>query len=500
MNSKLVLNIFLILAIAYMLIVRILLIFSYSIDLDGVEFVFVRHIQVLIDNKNIYTNPAELPYASCLYLPGYLYLVKGILSFCNELQRADLHFIFVVGRAASFLALLAQTGLLVFYWRKRFQVTWNVILGLLCFYLMLISGHMYVVRPDAMKFLFFTIALFSLIEYEFFNQKFLYLSVSVLFAVFSVYFKQDMLIYQSIIIGILWLFTRKHKYILVLLVFWLSVAAVYGLLLLAFGKYFIDNTVMMNFQQVSHSATSPNMVFLIFSAIRILPLLVLLEYFRRKKREQFQSSAPIQYALWVVPPLFILSHLSILRAGSYINYAYETIFVVLFVVGASLNFILSDLKNLRSIRVLVVLYIGGVLVGNWLIHSYTYSFAKESQCKKEYQQHIATAKELKAIIRKDMVFFPNVTQVIYNRNLNLIYGYDYHLGRFISLIILKGRADVDSRLMFYDSKNYDDCFLKGTVKYIVNETAKDGYIRKYHPNFLPYTTVGNLTVYQYSVQ
>ena len=91
-------NVLFIILIAYLLLTRILLIFSYSIDLDGTEFIFVYYVQQLLEHKPIYNNPTSFPFQACLFVPIYLYVLKTIVSFFNITLQENLHFIYIVGR------------------------------------------------------------------------------------------------------------------------------------------------------------------------------------------------------------------------------------------------------------------------------------------------------------------------------------------------------------------------------------------------------------------
>ena len=70
-----------ILLMAELLFVRLRLIFSYSLDLIGLEYYFTHIVQQILTHQAIYPNPESLPYANCLYTPVYFYICSAATYF-----------------------------------------------------------------------------------------------------------------------------------------------------------------------------------------------------------------------------------------------------------------------------------------------------------------------------------------------------------------------------------------------------------------------------------
>ena len=70
---------------AFILLVFTSYIFSYSIDLEGMEFSFLFHLQVLKKYGTVYTNPDSFPYFICFYPPFYasIFRLKTWSSVCR---------------------------------------------------------------------------------------------------------------------------------------------------------------------------------------------------------------------------------------------------------------------------------------------------------------------------------------------------------------------------------------------------------------------------------
>ena len=87
--------------LVYILYVRIRLIFSYSLDLEGGEFAFAHFVQVMLEGHRLYSNPNAYPYFVTMYGPIYPLLCYSICKLLNLNSLADLHTIYIVGRSLS---------------------------------------------------------------------------------------------------------------------------------------------------------------------------------------------------------------------------------------------------------------------------------------------------------------------------------------------------------------------------------------------------------------
>src|SRR4051812_2108782 len=83
---------------ALLLYVRWLLVFSYNVDIDGLEYYFVHLIQEMQQHKPMYANPMAFPYSVNLYTPVYLYLFNGIIHLTKVNIYNDVYKILVIGR------------------------------------------------------------------------------------------------------------------------------------------------------------------------------------------------------------------------------------------------------------------------------------------------------------------------------------------------------------------------------------------------------------------
>ena len=153
--------------LAFLLLVRIKLIFSYSIDLDGAEFGFIHYAQLLLQHKPLYANPNAFPYLPVLFTPCYPYLISSLSNLFHLNYNNDIHQILVMARTLSFLFLFVN-AYLIFKIFKLFKLPSIYFLAMFTFYVLLITGHFFATRPDALKTTAFTLFLYAVIQYSFF--------------------------------------------------------------------------------------------------------------------------------------------------------------------------------------------------------------------------------------------------------------------------------------------------------------------------------------------
>ena len=259
--------------IALLLYIRLLFVFSYSIDIDGLEYYFVHLVQELLSGKPMYSNPQEFPYSINLYTPVYFYLF-GILTRLSNLNiYNDLHQILVLGRLLSLSIIFIQLIYLIKLIRKFSKSNFISIL-VITLYLLFISGHIYAVRPDALKILFFIMFVFYLTEYLFFSNKLQTAVLCIGIAIFDVYTKQDIAIYITLCFFIAFYILRSKRVVWLFTVFIIGCLLVWLAMWLKYGNYIFQNLILFNIQSVVGLLHSYNIIFILFSFFRTLPLFV----------------------------------------------------------------------------------------------------------------------------------------------------------------------------------------------------------------------------------
>ncbi len=484
--------------IAYLLYIRFRLIFSYNIDLDGAEYVFVHYVQYLLQGRNLYGNPIQFPFIPDIYTPGYAYLLYYIARIFKWHYINNIHEILVAARAIAFVFMLINLGF-VYKCLKDIRVLNTCILPLMALYVVLITGHFYAMRPDAIKTTLFTIILYCLLRYFFFNGSGIYLLWFNVAVVLSVLFKHDAIINIMLVSSIFWVLLRNKKATAVLLSGVLSTAMVLGILYWVFGQYFFTNIVIINCQQITDIIHSYNLQVMLFSAARLMPLIALACYtcwLIIRKRYDVNAG---YYIPFVAVACFIVAHASMLRAGSYLNYSFEPSFLLILNLGLLITaFEATFIKYWKVSLAAAGIYLLLLFGGNEIIHSYTFNPPEEDNYRREYFSLLQQRKDLIAIVGDKTIFFPNSIYMDYYADCRQIFGHDFHMDRFIELYL---GLHVTSRQVFISSDAYDRYFETGQVPYIVvaDDERSANHIRKYYAHYKYYRGVNNFSIYQYAM-
>ena len=87
--------------VLYLLIIRLLSVFSYNTDMEGVEFASVHFLQLLKLKHHLYTDPGKFPYLLVVYAPLYYYVMLAVINLFSIDVVNDLHSMYIAGRAVS---------------------------------------------------------------------------------------------------------------------------------------------------------------------------------------------------------------------------------------------------------------------------------------------------------------------------------------------------------------------------------------------------------------
>ena len=480
------------------LLIRMRLSFSYSFDNDGLEYYFVHVMQRIMLHKPIYPNPESFPFENCLCTPIYPYLCSIIIGFFKLDAITNLYKTYVLIRLFSYVLVLAQLYYLIklikFFTASKFH---QVLITAL--FLFLITGHIFCIRPDALKLLFFSVFLYHLINYFFFKQKTRDAFIAVCSAVLAVYTKQDITIHIFLCFGILLFLADKRKVLILAVSFGFICFICFILCFLIFGKYVFSNLVLFNLQSVTEILKSYNIYFIIFSIIRTFPLLILviLNLKTLKKETDLKSASGFIVLCSLV--FYIYSHLSILRAAANLNYTYELLIFLVLNIALFLKLHTNKINQKLSLSVIILAgYIALLAVSNAIIQNYSMYEVKEQQFKKEYFASVKESKTIKELIGKEAVFLPNSKYMIFYADANMVTGHDMHIDRFI-ILYASIHIYIKSKLTVINTDGYDSNFTNGTIKYIVipKDSKSRKHVADFYPKYKAYSNTDNFLVYQF---
>ena len=182
-----------------------------------------------------------------------------------------------------------------------------------------------------------------------------------------------------------------------------------------------------------------------------------------------------------------------LRIGSNFNYTYESVFLML------INSILyTDEKNIRLNTFLTGAYFLSLFIFNQMIYYKSYFITSEElNYRMEFVNSAQSAKKIKEIIGKDVLFIPNMKYYIFYPDTKMIYGSDWHYDRYCEIAL-----DVKIKPKFIRNDitaEYDKQFTNGVVQYILTENNQKSknHITKYYPYFSAYKHVDNFILYKF---
>ena len=234
---------------------------------------------------------------------------------------------------------------------------------------------------------------------------------------------------------------------------------------------------------------SININTIIIYLLRVLPLLYLAYKNLSSENKLVQTLSCLSMAYTAGAAV------SLMRMGSNFNYTYEASILLL------LNgFIYFRGKVTKKNTYAVHIYIVFILISIANFYSFTINMQSEKVFKINYFDNLRLAKEIKHILKNDVVFLPQMKYFIFYPGQKLIYGYDWHYDRYCEL-------NLDIRLHPRFAKNdivdkYDENYKNGNVKYILiedNLKAKP-HIEKYYPEYVLSRQIENFLLYQFNPQ
>ncbi len=486
----------LILGILYLLIIRLRLIFSYSLNLEGAEFSAIHTVQLLLNGQSLYKNPASYPFDATIYLPLYHYLLFFICSLCGINPFADIHSIYAAGRAFSLVTLLINLFVL-----DRFICLFNKnllvrVAGIFVF-VILLPAHIYTARPDALELLFFTLFIYYIYKYIFVQPNIPWLVYALFSAQLSLFSKQDSLLLTFSFLGLFFLYERSRRSFIILAVFAVITAIALALAYWVWGPYFFTNIILWNIQTIKRVDPLPYVKLFILSIARLAPLIFAGAYVLYKEWKEKRRNGSAMFIAIAALFYLLVAHVMVLRAGSHINYINPVLLLLTICFGIFSSYDLPWLKRrLALTSAFITAYLLVVIFSNQIFHNYTYNTEDEDLNRQRYTSLMQLKPDLLNIANNDTVFFLNPKYCIFLTEKQLIYGYDMHIDRMIE--VLTG-FHIESRLAFVSTAPYDEQFNRGTVKYIIAEkdSLSQQQMKKNYAHFHEDKMLQGFTIYKY---
>jgi hypothetical protein len=359
------------------------------------------------------------------------------------------------------------------------------------------SGHVFAARSDSLQLLCFSVFLYFIFKYFFFQTQWLWLAGAMFFALAAIFTKQDSTIHIFIILIAFCAWLRSKRAVLVLTGFSLIICTAFGLAWLLLGRFLVINTIIYNFQVLTEIKNTYNIRIIIISLIRLFPLVLTVFYLIYRKGGSQDKRTGIFIAA-VALCYIIITHLMMFRAAASINYSYPA--ALLLVIGFA---VLCDGESEpttgigKLAYILAAAYLAMLALADYKMGIFRFNQSEENMNKQEYTALLTDRYALEDAVKNDTVFFINPKYTPVFEAAPLIYGYEKHIDRVIE--ILSGQQ-VHSKMMFVPTTGYDSCFTNGNVKYIIadNNAESRKQMGEYYGSFVFSQNIGDLCLYQYN--
>ena len=479
------------------LLLKIIFVFSYSVDNGGLEFYFINIFQQLHTGKQLYPNPEVFPYSNCLYTPVYFHVLQCFIWLLHLDPKTDIYEFLVLGRSISFALVFGQC-IYIIKIISKYKTGFFIQLLSVGLYLLLLTDHIFATRPDAFKLFFLSAFIYHLINFHFHHSTKKDFILSLVFSLLAIFSKQDIIIHITLCYFTVLLLKRNklafyHSFAFAILCVILFIGCYF-----MYGEFIFVNTILLNIQQVTELHKSYLINIIPLSIIRTLPLVLLAVYnFKKSKQHPFEKE--IKFISIVSFGLYFLSHILITRAGANLNYTYELILIL--VINIPIFYSLNAIKvnnNRSTFYILFLSYLLFLLLTNILFREINFNISNLKKFKKEYHQYLADKPLVDSIIKDDTVFFPNTKYSVFYSDKQLILGHDMHLDRFIELYTTN--ADIRSKLTFINTQSYDKNFTDGTIKYLLieNDEKSKEHLSVNYPLYSPFKKSKYLLIYRFS--
>lgn len=309
----------------FMLIMRIILIFSPASDLGGgVEQNVIYSIQMLLDNGTLYTNPHFLPFSITQYTPFYYYLC-GLTANLTGLDPAQhIRELYIICRTWSLVFNLISALAIYLISRRIFSVNKLVasIISFTSFVFVLLWDI--AARPDSLHDAFALWAVYLLLRYLHQSQpakkNLIILAGAALLSVAAIFSKQSGIQLPIIFLGF-FLFTKDWRSAgFVVLV---TAVAFGGLLFLyksLYGEAFLLNVIGGVDNGISLPYFTKYVMGKSLFRLEFIPLALLAAYISIVKMEIIRGTLTERFLCFCTGGMFFFATATALKQGSSIHY------------------------------------------------------------------------------------------------------------------------------------------------------------------------------------
>ena len=461
---KLLFYFFIINAILFF-IFRLLLVFSYSPDIGGIESNVIYTVGKMLKGLPLYGNPEDFNFDITQYSPLFYDLQVGICHILSLDPINDLHAIYITGRSLSLLFNVAGMGMVYLTLSRLLKINKKISFITAVIQFFYLSKVHFAARPDGLFSFCYLVFLFLMIAYfmhENGNKRNNFLYLAGIMAVLSIFIKQNGIQLPLLLAGYFLIFGSMRDFLkiscLMLVIFSLGMLAffeIYGTLFFknVFGG--LDNGISILRMYDVFSNFHLHSMLILALGIFLARLLFLSN---RKPIEKFLSMQVIG--------LFLFALVTSLKDGSWINYYNEFVIVTLIFtiyffqsLFVSKTFYSQENSILNVFYIYILMLIPSILLYN-IYHVHLPDLKKNAS---SYEEKKGIARDLQQLCQKNAGTY--------------FISFETELNAMLPVQAILPNKEIVVGCSKFNYKNYLAYIKSGRIRYMV--TASDENIHSF---------------------
>jgi len=438
------------------LLLRIILVFSYTPDLGGIEGNVIYSISKVLYGGLLYDNPEANNFNITQYSPVFYYINIFFCKLFGLNPLTNLHDIYILGRALSLIFNLTGGYFIYRLLVKIYQVDKRVaIISVAAYFIQLTKLH-FSARPDSLFSLLFILMIYcfavSFANHEKRKNNF-YFFLALLMVAISIFVKQTAIQYLCIIPFFFILMGKFKRFFMSGLVLFILTSIGIALFYLLYKGNFVLNVYggLNNGVEIMRSYDVFSQFFLKYQFFFIIGVFVSFVFFNSKQ------DAGLRFISFNVIALFIFAFVTSIKLGSWINYYNE------FVIAAIILFAILYNKYSKEFSVKDSIYKWG---GN-LLSLYIVILLPNFIMHKVFHEHLGHIRESAGYFKKK----ENVAKLLdhklsVNKD-NYFLAFDENICSMLADKATIPNKDIVPSQSKFNYKKFDDMINVGRLLYVV---------------------------------
>lgn len=384
----------------FYLVFHVLLVFSYTPDLGGVENSVIYSVCKMLNGLPLYGDTENANFDITQYSPLYYYLHYFIADVLSLHPLTQLHEVYIVGRILSLVFGISGFVLIVHILSKLLKTDKRIafIAGIIQFFY-LTKIH-FASRPDALFSLVFIVFVYLMIAYL--NKKehaVLYLYAAAVCAVFSMFIKQNG-IQLPVILGVFLMFSFNWKIAIKSgITMFVLTGMLYYIFTGMYGVFFFKNIFGGLDNGVSFAR-----VYDVFSNFHLHSMLIFAVgiFLTFKIFKKDASEIDIFFSVNLIV-LFCFAFLTSAKEGSWKNYYNEFIIVSIIGGAAYLGKAFVDVREYagsKDLREIVYIYILVLIPSIGMYNLFHVHYTDLKKTSEDYREKQQLSNKLNTLLQK----------------------------------------------------------------------------------------------------